>query len=58
MRRHTRKEKFQEWLSSPYMLLIYRLLAILLAISISRWMLYLFNSQFFHQLNLRQATAM
>lgn len=58
MRRHTRKEKFQEWLSSPYMLLIYRLLAILLAISISRWMLYLFNSQFFHQLNLRQATGL
>ena len=58
MRRHTRKEKFQEWLSSPYMLLIYRLLAILLAISISRWMLYLFNSQFFHQLNLRQAMGL
>ena len=53
MRRQTRKEKFQAWLSSPYMLLIYRMLATLLALSISRWMLYLFNIQFFHQLILR-----
>ena len=37
------------------MLLIYRLLAIVLALSISRWMLYLFNTQYFHQLNLGQA---
>lgn len=55
MRRHTKKEKIQEWLSTPYMLLIFRLLAILLALSISRWMLYLFNVQFFHQLALGQA---
>ena len=40
------------------MLLIYRLLAILLAISISRWMLYLFNTQFFHQLTLKQALGL
>ena len=40
------------------MLLLYRLLAILLAISISRWMLYVFNAQFFHQLNLRQALGL
>ena len=58
MRRQTRKEKFQVWLSSPYMLLVYRLLTTLLALSISRWMLYLFNIQFFHQLNLRQALAL
>lgn len=58
MRRKTNKEKFQDWLSSPYMLLIYRLLASLVALSISRWMLYLFNIQFFHQLNLRQALAL
>ena len=55
MRRQTRKEKFQEWLSSPYMLLVYRLIATLLVISISRWMLYLFNLQFFHQLDTGQA---
>ena len=58
MRRQTRKEKFQAWLSSPYMLLIYRMLATLLALSISRWMLYLFNIQFFHQLDMRQATVL
>ena len=40
------------------MLLIYRLLASLVALSISRWMLFLFNIQFFHQLNLRQALAL
>ena len=40
MRRKTNKEKFQDWLSSPYMLLIYRLLASLVALSISRWMLF------------------
>ena len=58
MRRHTRKELFHEWLGRPYMLLIYRLLAILLTLSISRWMLYLFNSQFFHQLSLGQASGL
>ena len=40
------------------MLLVYRLLATLLVLSISRWMLYLFNIQFFHQLNLRQALSL
>ncbi len=58
MRRHTKKEKIHEWLSTPVMLLVYRLVAILLALSISRWMLYLFNLQFFHQLTLRQAAAL
>lgn len=58
MRRQTRKEKFQAWLLSPYMLLTYRLLATLLALSISRWLLYLFNIQFFHQLSLTQALSL
>ena len=58
MRRQTRKEKIQAWLSSPYMLLAYRLLATLIALSISRWILYLFNIQFFHQLDLGQALAL
>ena len=58
MRRQTRKEMIQGWLSSPYMQLVYRLLASLVALSISRWMLYLFNIQFFHQLNLREAMAL
>ena len=58
MRKKTNKEIFQEWLGKPYMLLLYRLLAILLALSISRWMLYLFNSQYFHQLKQGQALAL
>ena len=37
------------------MLLVYRLIATLLVLSISRWMLYLFNLQFFHQLDTGQA---
>ena len=40
------------------MLLAYRMLATLLALSISRWMLYLFNIQFFHQLDLKQAAVL
>ncbi len=40
------------------MLLAYRLLATLMVISLSRWMLYLFNSQFFHQLTTAQALAL
>ena len=58
MRRKTRKEKIQAWLSSPYMLLVYRLIATLVVLSISRWMLYLFNLQFFHQLKTGQALAL
>lgn len=58
MRKKTNKEKFQEWLGKPYMRLLYRILAILLALSISRWMLYLFNSQYFHQLGQGQALAL
>lgn len=58
MRRHTQKELFHAWLCRPYMLLIYRLSAILLTISISRWMLYLFNFHFFHQLSLGQALGL
>ena len=58
MRRKTNKERIQEWLSTPYMLLTYRLLATLLALSISRWMLYLFNIQFFHQLSLKEVISL
>ena len=58
MRKKTNKEKFYEWLGKPYMLMLYRILAILLALSISRWMLYLFNSQYFHQLKEGQALAL
>ena len=50
-----RKKIRKEWLSSPPILLVLRLLAMLLALSISRWLLYLFNLQFFHHLSLGEA---
>lgn len=55
MNYRTRKKIREEWLSSPPILLVYRLLAMLLSLSITRWLLYLFNFQFFHQLNLGEA---
>jgi len=55
MNYQTRKKIRKEWLSSPVVLLVYRLLAILLAMSVSRWLVYLFNLQFFHQLSLVEA---
>jgi phosphoglycerol transferase MdoB-like AlkP superfamily enzyme len=58
MNYQTRKKIRKEWLSSPPILLVYRLLAILLAISISRWLLYLFNLQFFHQLRLGESLGL
>lgn len=55
MRYQTRKRIREEGLSSPVVLLVYRLLAILAALSISRWLVYLFNLQFFHQLSLGES---
>ena len=55
MNYQTRKKQREEWLTSPPILLVYRLLASLLALSISRWLLYLFNMQFFHQTSLGEA---
>ena len=55
MQYQKRKKIRQEWLSAPVVLLAYRLLVILLAFSISRWLIYLFNLQFFHQLQLGEA---
>lgn len=55
MRYQTKIKIRKEWLTSPVVLLVYRLLAILLALSISRWLVYLFNLQFFHQLSLGES---
>ena len=55
MNYQTRKKQKEEWLTSPPILLVYRLLASLLALSVSRWLLYLFNMQFFHQTSLVEA---
>ena len=51
----TRKKIKKEWLSSPPILLVLRLLAMLLALTISRWLLYLFNLQFFHHISFGEA---
>ncbi len=51
----TRKEQREEWLSSPPILLVYRLMASLLTLSLSRGLLYLFNLQFFHHTTMDEA---
>ena len=55
MRYQTRKKIREEWIKAPVVLLIYRLFAILSAFSISRWLVYLFNLQFFHQLSIGES---
>lgn len=55
---YARKKKKTEWLTSPQMMLVYRLISIILTLSISRWLLYIFNLQFFHHLDLREALAL
>lgn len=48
---NTRKKK-PEWHKAPYMLLLYRLAAVLLLFSFSRWMIYFLNPSFFPNLHL------
>lgn len=50
-----RKKQREEWLSSPPILLAYRILASLLALSLSRSLLYLFNMQYFHHTTISEA---
>ena len=51
---HKKKDR-SAWLRIPAIQLLFRLLAVLLLFSISRWLIYLFNLEFFHHLELRQA---
>ncbi len=51
---YTRKKK-DRWLVSPLMLLTFRLLIALLLLSVSRWMIYVFNMPFFQGLTLLEA---
>lgn len=46
------KKKKRQWHREPLMLLLYRLIAILLLFSFSRWMLYMLNMSFFPNLHL------
>ena len=52
---YARKKKKTEWLTSPQMMLVYRLIAIVFTLSLSRWLLYIFNFQFFHHLTLGES---
>ena len=52
---YARKKKKTAWLTSPQMMLVYRLISIIITFSLSRWLLYIFNLQFFHHLGLGEA---
>ena len=51
---HKKKDR-SAWLRIPVIQLVFRLLAVLLLFSISRWLIYLFNLEFFPHLGLREA---
>lgn len=55
MNYHTRKRNRQKILQMPFFRLILRLLMVLGLFSISRWLIYPFNLEFFHHLTIRQA---
>ena len=55
MNANNRKKKKTNWFKSPVSQLIFRLLMVLLLFSVSRWLIYLFNTDFFHHLTLGQA---
>ena len=49
------KKKRTPWYKYPVAKLAFRLLLVLLLFSLSRWLIYLFNTEFFHHLTLGQA---
>ena len=49
------KKKRASWLKLSAVKLAFRLLIVLLLFSLSRWLIYLFNAEFFHHLTLGQA---
>lgn len=51
----TRKNQIEEWRTSPPILLVYRLMASLFALGLSRILLFLFNQQFFHHTTISEA---
>lgn len=55
MNAYNRKKKKLNWFSLPAVRLLFRLLMVLLLFSVSRWLIYLFNTDFFHHLTLKQA---
>lgn len=55
MNAYNRKKKKIDWLKIPVIKLIFRILIVLLLFSVSRWLVYLFNTEYFHHLTLGQA---
>ena len=49
------KKKSAPWFEFPAAKLVFRLLMVLLLFSLSRWLIYLFNTEFFHHLSLGQS---
>ena len=52
---YSRKRKKLNWLGMPATKLVFRILMALLLFSVSRWLVYLFNTEYFHHLTLSQA---
>ena len=55
MNAYTYKKKKLNWFNLPVVRLLFRLLIVLLLFSVSRWLIYLFNTDFFHHLTLKEA---
>lgn len=55
MNNYNHKKKVTTLFNLPVTRLIFRLLIIVLLFSLSRWLIYLFNTEFFHHLTLREA---
>ena len=52
---YTSHKKKTDFFDTPVLRLLLRLLVVFLFFSLSRWLIYLFNMEFFHHLSLRQA---
>ena len=55
MSNYKNKKKWTNFINLPVMKLIFRLLMALAIFSLSRWLIYLFNTEFFHHLTLGEA---
>ena len=55
MSNYNHKKKKIDIIGLPVTQLIFRLLMVLVLFSISRWLIYLFNAEFFHHLDLKEA---
>ncbi len=58
MNYYSNKKKKVRIAKLPVMRLIFRILMVLLLFSVSRWLIYLFNAEFFHHLTVGQASRL